>query len=325
MEIFNDLVRRLPDERPGKVVVVDLADWVSQLSPEEDARLRPDGVHFSTIGGNDTSTEVARTYLADAVLTAWGDQWRENREQELAAGPPTPLLVLGDETASQIGDALAGWSAEGRRFDVFNAADPDCGIGRGGFRRSETTRERVPPQCDEWGTRYFEALFASSADMVVMHTGLWDVSDRQLSGDQTWRAPGDPVYDEFLRTEISQATDLLHANGVERVVWLLTPHVDPGRQAGEGSKGYLTSEQTRVDRLNEILRELASTRDYVVLLDYAEQARAWPDGEFDDDYRPDGVTLSSRGAGAVADWLGPELLRLAPARPVEPAPQQGSN
>jgi peptidoglycan/LPS O-acetylase OafA/YrhL len=324
MARFNELVKQLPDERPGKVVVVDLADWVAHLSPDEDARLRPDGVHFSSILGNDTSTEVARTYLTEAILTTWRDQWKANREQELAAGPPIPLLVLGDETASQIGNALEGWSDDGRRFDVFNSANPECGISRGGFRRSETTRERVPAECDEWGTRYFEAVFASSADMVVMHTGLWDVSDRQLAGDQTWRAPGDPVYDEYLRSEISQATDLLHSNGVERVVWLLTPHVDPGREPGQGAKGFLTSDQTRIDRLNDILREVASTRDFVVVLDYAEQARAWPGGEFDDSYRPDGVTLSPAGADAVADWLGPQLLAVAPSQNA-PAESQGSN
>jgi hypothetical protein len=72
---FDELVRQLPGLRPGKVVDVDLAGWMADQTLEEDARLRPDGIHFS----HDASTEVCRRYLCDAVLRA---------AAQLKPGPP---------------------------------------------------------------------------------------------------------------------------------------------------------------------------------------------------------------------------------------------
>lgn len=74
-ERFNALVERLPALRPGKVEVVDLAGWVASQPPEEDARLRPDGVHFT----HDASVDVCQRYLCDAVLVA---------ARSLRPGPP---------------------------------------------------------------------------------------------------------------------------------------------------------------------------------------------------------------------------------------------
>lgn len=72
---FDQLVRQLPGLRPGKVVDVDLAAWMDGLTPDEDAGVRPDGIHFT----HDTSVEVCRRYLCDAVLQA---------AAELRPGPP---------------------------------------------------------------------------------------------------------------------------------------------------------------------------------------------------------------------------------------------
>jgi peptidoglycan/LPS O-acetylase OafA/YrhL len=61
---FNALVRRLPELRPGKVAVVDLAGWLAASGRDE--QLRPDGVHLA----DDKAREVAREWLARAVLDA---------------------------------------------------------------------------------------------------------------------------------------------------------------------------------------------------------------------------------------------------------------
>jgi hypothetical protein len=322
-ERYEELVKRLPDARPGKVVVVDLADWVRDLTPDEDARIRFDGVHFATpaSGGADTSTEVAETFLGPAVLDAWREQWIENRRAELAAGPPVPLLVVGDGTATTIATGLSAWSDAGRRFDVTDASLGECGITWGGSRLDESRRERVPDTCNEPEQRLFGALFESSADTALVHTSIWDVTDRQLPGDPTWRAPGDPFYDTYLREQIAKVTDFLNQNGVERVVWLLTPHVDVGRQPGQPSKDFQASEPTRIDRLNELIREVASTRPFVTVLDYAAFARSWPDGEYDPTFRPDGVTPNDAGGAEIAEWLGPQLVDLVP-RAAPPAGQE---
>ena len=142
----TSMVKRLPEARPGKVTVVDLADWIAKQTPEEDARLRPDGVHFARRppARTDTSTEVAEKYLGGAVLDAWRAQWTANRKDDLSAGPPVPVLVLGDDTASKIGEGLAAWSDNGRRFNVTNGAVAGCGIGVGGSRSTATSASGYP-------------------------------------------------------------------------------------------------------------------------------------------------------------------------------------
>jgi peptidoglycan/LPS O-acetylase OafA/YrhL len=325
MTRFNELVQKLPQARPGKVVVVDLAGWVDTLTPAEDTRMRPDGVHFSTPPKPDTSTEAANEFLGAAVLDAWKTQWTANKEAELSAGPPTPLLVLGDETAGRIGDGLAAWSAGGRRFDVYDGSLPRCGITEGGARLDVDRRGPLPTECNGGEGRYLTALFNSSAQTAVMHTALWDVTDRQLADDPTWRAPGDPLYDAYLLDQMGKVTDFLHDNGVQHVVWLLTPHLDVDRVPGQPSKQLAASDPTRVDRLNDLVREMASTRPYVRVLDYALHARQWPDGEFDGGYRPDGVNPNDRAAESIAAWLGPQLVDItsqAPQQQAAAAPTQ---
>jgi hypothetical protein len=48
------------------VTVVDLAGWVAAVDAVEDARLRPDGIHFAY----DESGEVCVRYLCDALLSS---------------------------------------------------------------------------------------------------------------------------------------------------------------------------------------------------------------------------------------------------------------
>ena len=312
MARFNQLVEQLPAARPGKVAVVDLAAWVGGLTPEEDFRIRPDGVHFQAVPV-DTSTEVARTFLWPAILEVWTELWTANREEELSAGPPIAVALLGDATADAIGEGLAAWGGSGRRFDVTNSALASCGLIGGGSRINRNDPEPVPAQCQDFQRQSFDALYSSSADIVVLHTSHWDVTDRQFAGDPEWRSPGDPIFDQQLRDALARSSDFLRQEGAEHVVWLLTPHIDVGRIPGQPSLEFRASESARVDRLNELIREMAASRDFVTVLDYAAFARSWPGGEFDAALRPDGVTPNAEGARGIANWLGPQLAELAPA------------
>ncbi len=63
---FNELIGQVAAARPEAVTVVDLAGWLAASG--DDLTLRPDGVHL----GDDASHEVARRWLAAAVLRAAG-------------------------------------------------------------------------------------------------------------------------------------------------------------------------------------------------------------------------------------------------------------
>jgi hypothetical protein len=87
-QALNRLIRQLADQRPGVVTVVDLADWIAGVDPQEDARLRPDGIHFAY----DTSGEVCDRYLCEEIL-------RAVREQRAGVAPSstsvaTPFAVV---------------------------------------------------------------------------------------------------------------------------------------------------------------------------------------------------------------------------------------
>jgi peptidoglycan/LPS O-acetylase OafA/YrhL len=305
LERFNELVRELPERRPGQVIVVELDEYHRQLPPDEDVRLRSeDGVHVT----QSTSHEVATEFLAPALLDAWREQWVENRRAELEAGGPVRVAVFGDATAERIAEQLEALGSD-RALDVVNATLSACGIGRGGNRQARDGPEPLPPDCNEWEELIYLTLIGSPTDVALVHTGVWDVTDRQLDGDETWRAPGDPFYDQYLLLELAAFTDTLQRNGARNVVWLLTPHVDWGDDSS-------TSAPSRIDRLNELILEVAATRDFVVVLDYAAFARDWDGGEFDEQRRRDGVNPTPTAAAEIADWLSDRLVQTA--RGVEP-------
>jgi lysophospholipase L1-like esterase len=94
-------------------------------------------------------------------------------------------------------------------------------------------------------------------------------------------------------------------------VWLTNPVADAGR--GTVPPSYdPTSDPARVNRFNEILREVASERPELHLIDYAKWMESRPGGVLDLTLRPDGVHLARNAAATIlAPWLGPAILRAA--------------
>jgi hypothetical protein len=64
MAALNRMIEEMAAARPG-VVTVDLAGYIDAKPPDEDERLRPDGVHFT----DESSAEVA-TWLGPQILRA---------------------------------------------------------------------------------------------------------------------------------------------------------------------------------------------------------------------------------------------------------------
>jgi hypothetical protein len=64
LDRWNELLRAAAAAHPERASVIDLQGWLLSLGPEEDARLRPDGMHFSEA----TATEVADRWLVDQLL-----------------------------------------------------------------------------------------------------------------------------------------------------------------------------------------------------------------------------------------------------------------
>jgi peptidoglycan/LPS O-acetylase OafA/YrhL len=238
-------------------------------------------------------------------------QAQEDIAGRIAATPPSVPrgLFFGDSFALTTSAGVGGWGLDNQRLVLPGGrTEMGCGIGRGGLRRQHDVVGEVPvDQCD-WEVHWAEEVAAHpEARVAVILTGTWDVIDRQIPGDGTWRHPGDPVYDAYLRGELAAATDLLRDAGL-RVVWLTTPDLDFGRDGATPTDP--SDHAVRVARLNELIGEVVAERQGtgVSLVDFAGWVAALPSGE-DERLRPDGVHTTLGTAYEVGAWLGPEILR----------------
>jgi hypothetical protein len=235
-------------------------------------------------------------------------------------------VAFGDSTMLRTGLGLSEWGRStedlwiaGRIGDMLG-----CGIGRGGERRARGRVAEAPPGCDDWPEIIADEVPAlrqkyGRLDFAVIQTGPWDVADRRLDGDDTWRTLGDPVLDDYLYDEISTATDLLLEQDLV-VVWVLAPHIEVGRnEEPPPDPPYPESDPARMDRLNEIVEQVASEREGVPVVDLAGYLQSLPGGEMDPALRPDGVHFTPETAVEVAAWLGPELLAAVAAEGGDPA------
>ncbi|MCX7620229.1 MAG: acyltransferase family protein, partial [Acidimicrobiales bacterium] len=309
---FNELLRQLPALRPNRVRVIELAAWLE--STGEDARLRPDGVHFS----DRTAYEVSERWLVDQLITGFSEDWTARQREELARRaeedlPDARVLWVGDSSALGFALGMHNYAKLEGGFAVGNISRIGCGIGRGGWRKDRDRQEPIPADCEPFTTLYPREVAATKPDLVFVMTGFWDVTDRKLPGDDHWRAPGDPVYDEYLQREFAEASDLLHEQGAT-VVWFTYPHIDLGKDETP-PRSYPVNDPARIDRQNQIIRELAESRSWIKVIDLASYAQTLPGGEFDPWYRPDGVHFSATGAEQVfRDWLKGEVMSIYRAR-----------
>jgi peptidoglycan/LPS O-acetylase OafA/YrhL len=224
--------------------------------------------------------------------------------------PPPRIAVFGDSTALMTGLGIMTWvRQQNLAVPAGGKSNLGCGIGRGGQRRTTPfDAHRTDPECDRWTITWTEALDNGQPDLAVIQIGPWEVAERKLPGDDTWRTIGDPVYDDFLRNEMLDAIDVLSADGAT-VVWLTAPLFNPGVDGDAISLRGDAADPSRMIRLNELITEAVAQRpDEAVVVDRA--AHVYDLGEEEDiRLRPDGVHFSIEAAAEVTyDWLGPILL-----------------
>jgi peptidoglycan/LPS O-acetylase OafA/YrhL len=249
--------------------------------------------------------------------------------QDPANIPPDARLgiAFGDSTMLETGMGLSSWGRDtedlvitGRIGDLLG-----CGVTRGGERRSRGRETVAPEGCDDWPDLIAPEVASlretyGRLEFAVIQTGPWDVADRRFDGDDTWREPGDPVYDDYLASELALATDLFLDEGLV-VVWLLAPHIDVGRnEVPRPDPPYAESDPERMDRLNELITRVVDEREGAVAVDLAGYMRDLPGGEMDHDLRPDGVHFTTETAADVAVWLGPQVLDAIASEPNPQAP-----
>jgi peptidoglycan/LPS O-acetylase OafA/YrhL len=237
-------------------------------------------------------------------------------------------LTVGDSTMFRTAWALSAWGDQTGDIELMGGGGGiGCGLTRGGDRRyvGEVTPANVGCD-DDWDTVLRDNVERrrrryGHVDFAFVQTGPWDVTDRQLPGDDTWRAPGDPVFDRYLRDELSTVTDILLDEGVP-VIWVTAPHIEVGRnQQPPPDQPYPESDPARIDRLNETIREIADEREGAVVIDLQGYLASLPGGEMDPRLRPDGVHFENETSQEVANWLGPEIMGALTLETPPPIPE----
>jgi Acyltransferase family len=238
----------------------------------------------------------------------------------LAAGAAPRVLIFGDSAALTLGDGLVKWGPASGKVQVWDAGKLGCPVGRGGAIRYLGQVIDDYGYCD-WTTTLPQEISTIQPQLILVLFGTWDVSDRMIPGDTKWRAIGDPVYDRWLRGQVSDAIDVMTAQGAT-VVWLTSPYIQDGIDSG-ATGSFPEESRTRMNELNQLIREVVATKPRAEMLDLQRHMRALPEGEMSLADRPDGIHWAKPAALALAPWLGNSLVNIANGQPPLPVRSGG--
>jgi len=289
--------------------------------PFDPARRAPDGVGYTELGQRELAASLAPAMrdvrppvpapdqlgAVSAVLPLPAAPQAVPR-RTVPPGSPVPVLVVGDSVAVDLGVGLRDSRVPSAQLKVSIGAQLGCPVARGGEYRFMRDIVRFADRCD-WATLFPGLLDSYDPAVVVLGTGIWDVVDRRLPGDDRIRSIGEPVSDRYFLTELLSAIDLLGSRGAT-VALVTYPLIESGR--GQGFTGLPESDPARMERLNELIREAASLRPGVAtVVDFGGWMATQPGGGLDPSIRSDGVHLSEPFIAVTGDWLAPQVDVLA--------------
>ncbi len=176
------------------------------------------------------------------------------------------------------------------------------------------TTYRTPAHCDDWQARWRAEAANGQIDVAYLQFGPWEVYEMDPDGPVGRGVIGDPGIDALIEANLAANIEMLLEH--TRVVAITTsPHVEVGRINGRSPDATAPeSEPERMDRLNEIIVDVASRYPRVAVIDLAGWVDDLPD---DHDMRPDGVHFDDEAAAMFTDRLSLTLAGLAPIEGVD--------
>lgn len=224
-------------------------------------------------------------------------------------GPPLVdgVAFVGDSLAENLAQGLATAGPQ-RGLPVFDHSISGCGVTRsGGFRLSGVLSE-LSPTCAGWSDRWAAGLRRDRPKIVAIQVGRHEVLDRLYNG--SWTNILDPQYRSYVRGELELGIRIARAEGA-KVVLLTAPRFHRPERPGGGQ--WPENDPARVDRFNDLLRELVAKDRTLALIDLG--ARTSPGTAYVDmvdgvAVRSDGVHYSRAGVEWIGPWLLPQLTAL---------------
>ncbi len=266
------------------------------------------GTATTTSSAVPSSTTTSTTAAAAEVALA-------SRPAEVpGAGAPVPALpatmsrparifVLGDSTASALGEGLVRWAGAHPAYaQVSIQWAPGCGFIRRGTEEFEVPGYRA--SCDDLRRGLADQLAALQPDVVVLMVTIGDTEARALEPGGPLLRPGEEAFSALIAEEYEHFVAELRAAGVEHVAWIVPP--TPDTEHHELAPNL--ANPARWTTLRTVIGDVAAAHpDLVTMIDLDTWEARQPESG-----RPDGLHYSAEAATAVAgSFLAPTLIDLA--------------
>ncbi|UDY36238.1 acyltransferase family protein [Dermatobacter hominis] len=244
----------------------------------------------------------------DAFLDQQEGKRSTTTSTAVPTAPTADVAVFGDSTALGVGMGFGQWSIDTGRFGAVRG---DAKLGCGVTRFKAIRVDMVVPQdaeCAAWPQRWGQQVAATTPDIAMLVSAVWEVPDAQLPGSSKWTSIGDPAVDDLIRNEFIQAVDVLSSQGA-LVVLVTWPAYGSWADDGRPDAVARQADPARMARFNQILGEVAAARpDATRIIDLA----GWMgDRAEDPSLRADGTHFYGPEFERVSDeWFGPELERI---------------
>jgi len=213
-----------------------------------------------------------------------------------APGDLPHLGLFGDSVGFSMLFALGNATAVPEFVRTGSEVDLGCGIAV-----SPMPPPDQPRQCDNPAERYALRAVKGEVAVAIMISCQWELLPQPIPGsdDGRTRVIGRDDFDQYIRVQYEHVADRLSDAGVERILWMRCPYMSQVTGIAGLSPMFLASrDPVRMDRLNEIITDLAADRDDVDVLPFDE----WVNERVDDaTLRPDGSHYEYEGHNEAAD------------------------
>ena len=220
-------------------------------------------------------------------------------DHDLAAAEPGAadgprIALFGDSVGFSMLLALGQATA----VPEFVRAPSDVNLGCG-IAVSPSPPPDQPHLCDNPADRFALKAVAGDVDVAIMISCQWELLPQAIPGTDREVTIGEPEMDAFIRDQYGRVADRLIEAGVDRVLWMTCPYMSLETGLDTLSPRFAASRRPeRIDRLNEIITDIADSREDVDVLPFAD----WVNERRDDPaLRPDGSHYEFEAHNPAAD------------------------
>ncbi len=310
---YTQVAARVATGRPDLVGTVDLMSGCA--APCADPISGFVRSSAGTVPGTERVADI-RSSVAGSARASYLSAFDRRQSNAPANSAPRVLLV---------GDSV-GWSVGSYWYGADPAPPPDAKIQlwpRGTYECELDSGPRLElrgvvelsKRCADWRGDWARYVARFDPDLVLVVIGTWEVFDRRIDGKRL--TFGTPPWDDYFRSLLTDATNILGASGA-RVVFALPPATRASRSDAGAPTEWKSPSTDRfahlarvIDGFVQAIPDRASSVDLAAKVCPTAPCPALVDGVT---LRPDGVHYDETGGPMVGRWLTEQLSALKRVR-----------